>query len=71
MEFAGILSCPYANQKFSSRRYADDTAGVTWGGQTYETPDARVRGKRTVQAVDVSAGVDVQDTEVVLLTFLA
>jgi len=50
--------------------YADDTSGVTWGGQTYETPDARVSGKPTVQAVAVSVGVDIQDTEVVLLTFL-
>lgn len=62
------MACLYANHKFALR-YADDTAGVTWGGQTYETPDARVSGKPTVEAVAVSAGVDIQDTEVVLLTF--
>lgn len=51
-------------------RHADDTSGVTWGGQTYETADARVSGIETLETVDICAGVDIQDTEVVLLNFL-
>lgn len=50
-------------------RHADDTAGVTWGGQTYETADAIVSGVQTLQFAAVSAGVDIQDTEVVLINF--
>ncbi|KII84460.1 glycoside hydrolase family 79 protein [Plicaturopsis crispa FD-325 SS-3] len=49
--------------------YADDTSGVTWGGQTYETSDAKVSGDLDVQVAPVSAGVDIAETEVVLLTF--
>ncbi|KAI0027404.1 hypothetical protein K488DRAFT_61654 [Vararia minispora EC-137] len=48
---------------------ANATAGVTWGGQTYETSDAKVSGALKVQHVPVSGGVDVHDTEVVLLSF--
>jgi hypothetical protein len=50
-------------------RYADDASGLTWGGQTYETNDGRVSGTLTTETATVSAGVDVHDTEVVLLTF--
>lgn len=49
--------------------HADDTSGVTWGGQSYETSDALVSGKETTETRSVSAGVDVSDTEVVLLNF--
>ncbi|KAF7975744.1 hypothetical protein HWV62_8733 [Athelia sp. TMB] len=60
-------------QQFTVKRlsigYADDTAGVTWGGQTYETADAKVSGRETLQTTTVGAGVDIQDTEVVLLNF--
>ncbi|KDR78988.1 hypothetical protein GALMADRAFT_63807 [Galerina marginata CBS 339.88] len=49
--------------------HADDTTGLTWGGQTYETADARVGGTLQVQTVSVSAGVDIQATEVVMLIF--
>lgn len=50
-------------------RHADDTSGLTWGGQTYETSDAKVQGSLSVTQVAVSAGVDIQATEAVLLTF--
>ncbi|KZV62776.1 glycoside hydrolase family 79 protein [Peniophora sp. CONT] len=48
---------------------AESTSGVTWGGQTYETSDALVSGKLQTQTVPVSAGVDVHETEVVMVTF--
>jgi hypothetical protein len=48
---------------------ANATAGVTWGGQTYETADARVSGALAVDSVRISAGVDVHDTEVVMVSF--
>ena len=51
-------------------RHADDTSGLTWGGQTYETSDARVSGSLEISTVDVKDGVDIQATEVVMLTFL-
>ncbi|KAI0318620.1 hypothetical protein OF83DRAFT_1056585, partial [Amylostereum chailletii] len=48
---------------------ANATEGLTWGGQTYETEDAMVQGGLQTQTVDVSVGVDVHDTEVVMLSF--
>ncbi|KZV62775.1 glycoside hydrolase family 79 protein [Peniophora sp. CONT] len=48
---------------------AESTSGVTWGGQTYETSNALVSGKLQTQTVPVSTGVDVHETEVVLVTF--
>jgi len=50
--------------------HADDTSGLTWGGQTYETSDARVSGSLQISTVNVTDGVDIQATEVVMLTFL-
>ncbi|EGN99003.1 glycoside hydrolase family 79 protein [Serpula lacrymans var. lacrymans S7.3] len=50
--------------------YANDTSGLTWGGQTYETSDARVSGQEVLQYIPVSAGIDIQETEVVLVQFL-
>jgi hypothetical protein len=49
--------------------YADDVAGLTWGGQTFETPDARAGHQLVVPKVAVNEGVDIQATEVVLLSF--
>ncbi|KAG1725353.1 glycoside hydrolase family 79 protein [Suillus paluster] len=51
-------------------RYASDTTNLTWGGQTYETSDGRVSGPLTVDTLPVSSGVDLQETEAVLVTFL-
>ena len=42
---------------------------MTWGGQTYETSDGRVNGSLQISTVDVEDGVDIQATEVVMLTF--
>lgn len=48
---------------------ANATEGVTWGGQTYETQDGKVAGVLSTPTVPVSQGIDIYDTEVVLLTF--
>ncbi|KAG0708093.1 glycoside hydrolase family 79 protein [Suillus ampliporus] len=50
--------------------YATDTTNLTWGGQTYETSDGRVSGPLTVDTLPVSCGVDLQETEAILVTFL-
>ncbi|KAG2145236.1 glycoside hydrolase family 79 protein [Suillus clintonianus] len=50
--------------------YATDTNNVTWGGQTYETSDGRVSGPLTVDVLPVSSGIDLQETEAILVTFL-
>jgi hypothetical protein len=50
-------------------RYADDTSGLSWGGQTYETSNGRVGGSLVTETVDVSQGIDIKATEVVLVTF--
>lgn len=50
-------------------RTANATQGVTWGGQTYETEDGKVGGVLSTLTVNVSQGVDVYDTEAVLLAF--
>ncbi|KAN0078231.1 glycoside hydrolase family 79 protein [Tylopilus felleus] len=50
--------------------YANATSGVTWGGQTYETSDARISGTLQVEKLNVSAGFDIRETEAVLLSFL-
>lgn len=60
--FAISSSCDFC-------RHADDVSGLTWGGQSYETRDARANGTETMDKSLVSAGVDIKDTEVVLLNF--
>jgi len=49
--------------------HADDTSGVTWGGQTYETSDGKVSGAVSVQNSTVGAGVNISATQAVLVTF--
>ncbi|KAI9450139.1 hypothetical protein BJY52DRAFT_1155314 [Lactarius psammicola] len=48
---------------------ANATKGVIWGGQTYETTDGKVAGTLATKTVPVSQGINIRDTEVVLLTF--
>ncbi|KAF8734682.1 hypothetical protein AX14_003112 [Amanita brunnescens Koide BX004] len=52
--------------------YATDTSGLTWGGQSYESPDAngRVSGSLQVDVRQISQGVDIYATEAVLLRFV-
>jgi Glycosyl hydrolase family 79 C-terminal beta domain len=50
-------------------QHADDVAGMTLAGQSYETPDAKVSGSEQVQTIRVSDGVDIASTEAILLSF--
>jgi len=50
-------------------KHADDASGLTWGGQSFETTDAKPRGAVSTQIVNVDAGVDIAETEAVMLTF--
>jgi hypothetical protein len=49
--------------------YADDTAGITWAGQTYETSNGQVSGELKVEKSAVESGVDLWDTEAILVYF--
>ncbi|KAL9714254.1 hypothetical protein Ac2012v2_002564 [Leucoagaricus gongylophorus] len=51
-------------------KHADDTTDLTWGGQTYETDDGKVRGSVETEQVNLSQGFDIQDTEIVLVSFV-
>ncbi|KAF8072111.1 glycoside hydrolase family 79 protein [Lyophyllum atratum] len=48
---------------------ATDASNLTWGGQSYETSDGRVNGHLDVETRLVEQGIDIQETEVVLLNF--
>lgn len=50
--------------------YADDTSGLTFAGQSYETSTALPYGDDTCTTVKVSDGLSLNDTEAVVLTFL-
>ncbi|KAF9466484.1 hypothetical protein BDZ94DRAFT_170407 [Collybia nuda] len=73
LDFGFTGSGSMAPTSFTIKRlnvgHADDTAGLTWGGQTYETSDGKVSGSLEVSNGKVVDGVDIQATEVVLLTF--
>ena len=49
--------------------HADDTANLTWAGQSYETPDAQPKGRFVTERVVLSEGVDLRSTEAILLEF--
>lgn len=49
--------------------FADDTSGLTWGGQTYETATARPKGDEFLEEVDTKEGFDISETEAVLVHF--
>ncbi|GLB40604.1 putative glycosyl hydrolase family 79 C-terminal beta domain [Lyophyllum shimeji] len=48
---------------------ATDASGVTWGGQTYETSNGRVGGHLKVEHKPIAQGLDIQETEAVLVSF--
>jgi len=50
--------------------HADDDHGLTWGGQSYETTDGKVSGTLVTEHSSIDAGIDIQETEVVLVTFV-
>ncbi|KAJ8073461.1 hypothetical protein PM082_011737 [Marasmius tenuissimus] len=49
--------------------HAEDTSGLTWGGQSYETADGRAGGEVSFETVSVAGGLDVAATEAVLVSF--
>ncbi|TCD64842.1 hypothetical protein EIP91_003590, partial [Steccherinum ochraceum] len=49
--------------------HADDTDGLRFGGQSFETADASAIGAVAQESVDVSEGFDLWATEAVLLSF--
>ncbi|KAJ6544815.1 glycoside hydrolase family 79 protein [Mycena vulgaris] len=49
--------------------HADDASGLTWGGQTYETSNARVGGSPTSETGTVSGGIDIPATQIVMISF--
>ncbi|KAH8826841.1 glycoside hydrolase family 79 protein [Flagelloscypha sp. PMI_526] len=49
-------------------RYADDASGVVYAGQSYETPDARPSGDITEDTVNLQDGIDIAETEALLIT---
>ena len=51
------------------KRHADDTSGLTWGGQSYENPDGRVSGNLKTMTVNVTSGVVISASEAVLVSF--
>ncbi|KAI0631256.1 glycoside hydrolase family 79 protein [Trametes polyzona] len=61
------------HQTVSVRRlkiaFADDTQGLRWAGQSFETPDALPEGEIEEERVAVGAGVRLSATEAVLLSF--
>ncbi|KAF8588175.1 glycoside hydrolase family 79 protein [Ramaria rubella] len=50
-------------------QHADDVSGLTLGGQSYETANALVSGKETLQIVQLSQGVNIASSEAILLSF--
>jgi hypothetical protein len=49
--------------------HADDVSGLKWGGQTYETGDARVAGTFTPERGTVAVGIEIPATQAVLIAF--
>ncbi|KAJ7127152.1 glycoside hydrolase family 79 protein [Mycena epipterygia] len=70
LSFSGTGTHPTS---FSVKRlvigHATDASGLTWGGQTYETSNARVGGTPTTEAGTVSAGIDIPATQAILISF--
>ncbi|KAI0355952.1 glycoside hydrolase family 79 protein [Trametes cingulata] len=57
----------FARMKRLNIQHADDLSGLTWAGQSYETPDARPTGRIVEERVTIEAGVVLRASEAVLL----
>ncbi|KAI0689488.1 glycoside hydrolase family 79 protein [Cerioporus squamosus] len=61
------------SRKAAARRlvieHADDTAGLKWVGQSYETGDVRPTGRLVLERVVLSEGIDLRSSEAVLVEF--
>ena len=49
--------------------YADDTSGLKWGGQSWETPEFLVSGEEDIETRSWEEGVDIKETEAILVWF--
>ena len=49
--------------------YADDTSGLRWGGQSWETPEFSVSGEGDIEMMSWEEGVDIKETEAILVWF--
>ena len=49
--------------------HADDTSGLTLGGQSYETADVSPSGEKVVERIVLSEGVDLRATEAIMIEF--
>ena len=49
--------------------YADDIANLTWGGQSWETPEFLVSGEEDIETNSLDKGVDIKETEAILVWF--
>ena len=49
--------------------YADDTSNLTWGGQTWETPEFLVSGEEVFETMSWEEGVDIRETEAIMVWF--
>ncbi|RDX48501.1 glycoside hydrolase family 79 protein [Lentinus brumalis] len=77
LDFASESSGAQADELWSrtatARRlvieHADDTAGLRWAGQSYETSDVRPRGRLVLERLVLNEGIDLRSTEAVLVEF--
>ena len=73
IDFGFVGGAKGASGTASARRFliphADDTANVTWAGQSFETPDALPAGSVVRETVVLSQGLDLPATEAVLVDF--
>ena len=50
-------------------QHADDTSGLLWAGQSYETSNVHPSGPVSVETVNIEDGVELRATEAILITF--
>ena len=67
---AETLECPKEIRvKRLDIGYADDTSDLKWGGQSWETSEFLVSGEEVFETRSWNEGVDVRETEAVLVWF--
>jgi len=69
IDFTGISRARKASARRLVIGHADDTKGLTFGGQSFETSDANPSGGVSTEAVDLTKGIDLSATEAVLIDF--
>ncbi|KAH8107686.1 glycoside hydrolase family 79 protein [Cristinia sonorae] len=69
LDFAGGRMGRRATARRLVIGHADDTKGLTFAGQSFETSDASPRGRLATEFVDTAKGLDLSATEAVLISF--